>query len=299
MSACIKIENLTKCYGQNVAVSGLSLEVETGEVFGLLGPNGAGKSTTLYMLAGLVPPTSGTIAIFGKDHKKRFLEIAGRMGVLVERPTFYDHLSARMNLLLLSRLAGREVTVDRALDFAGLLDVATHKVGTFSAGMRQRLGLAQALMTEPELLLLDEPTSGLDVEGTHEILDLLHHLAAEANVTIVVSSHMLHEVETLCRRVAVVNKGRLVSCEPMDTLLSYDPTDVEVLLDAPEAAARRLSAEPWVASAEFGPGRIQVKLKEPNVHQLTAFLVGAGYRIAGVIPKRRTLHDYFLRVLNT
>ncbi|HIJ66426.1 MAG TPA: ABC transporter ATP-binding protein [Candidatus Hydrogenedentes bacterium] len=298
MRGCIKTENLTKCYGRTVAVGGLSLEVDTGEVFGLLGPNGAGKSTTLYMLAGLVPPTSGSISIFGKDRRKRYLDVASRMGVLVEHPTFYDYLSARANLLLVTKLANRHVSVDRVLDLVGLLDEAKDKVGTFSSGMRQRLGLAQALVTEPELLVLDEPTNGLDVEGTHEILELLRRLAAESNVTIVVSSHMLHEVETLCDRVAVINKGRLVSCSPMDTLLSYDQTDVEVLLDAPEAAARRLALESWVESAEVEPGRLRVRIREANAHQLTAFLVSGGYRVSGVIPRRRTLHDYFLRVLN-
>jgi len=297
-AACIEISKLTKCYGANVAVSGLSLEVQTGEVFGLLGPNGAGKSTTLHMMCGLVRPTSGGVAVFGRDLRRHFVKIAPRMGVLVERPTFYTRLSVRRNLLLLDRLAGHNVSIGRTLDLVGLLHVQSKKVYTLSAGMRQRLGLAQALLGEPELLILDEPANGLDVEATRETLRLLRRLADDAKVTIVISSHMLHEVESLCDRVAVINSGRLVACDLTDALLSYDQSRVEVLLDAPESAAKRLTDMPWIESVEVKPGRIDVRLKDGSIHQLNAFLVGAGYRISGVIPRRRTLQDFFLKVLN-
>jgi ABC-type multidrug transport system ATPase subunit len=299
MPPCVQISELTKCYGSVVAVSGLSLDIEHGEVFGLLGPNGAGKSTTLHMLSGLMAPNSGTMTLFGKDLRKNFLEIIPRVGVLVERPAFYNYLTARRNMKIFARLSGRQVTVDRALDRVGLLHAAGKKVGTYSHGMRQRLGIALALMTEPELLLLDEPTAGLDVESTQEVLHLLRFLADEAKVTTIVSSHMLHEVEQLCDRVAVLNRGRLLACEETGALLSYDMSHVEVLIDAPEAAARRLGEEEWVVSAEVAGGRLAIALQDGNVHQLTAFLVGLGYKVSGVIPRRRTLQDYFLKVLNT
>jgi len=298
MSTCIQTTDLTKCYGNTVAVGGLSFEVETGEVFGLLGPNGAGKSTTLYMLTGLVPPSSGKISIFNKDLAGNYLTIASRFGVLVERPSFYDHLSVRQNLLLLARLARREVTIDKTLDRVGMLDVASQKAGTLSSGMLQRLGLAQALLTEPELLILDEPTNGLDVESTQDVLRLLRRLADEAKVTIVLSSHMMNEVETLCDRVAVMNRGRMVSCERTDALLSYDETDVEVLLDVPEAAAKRLNDQEWVTVTDIKPGRLHVRLNDRDVHHLMTYLTNAGYKLSGVIPRRRTLVEYFLKVLN-
>ncbi|HEO72638.1 MAG TPA: ABC transporter ATP-binding protein [Candidatus Hydrogenedentes bacterium] len=298
MPSCIEISELTKNYAQTVAVDRLSLKVEQGEVLGLLGPNGAGKSTTLAMLAGLVPPTSGSIALFGKPLRRSFIELISRVGVLMERPTFYEHLSVRRNLLILAALARRNVTVDRALDMVGLLPVATKKTGTLSRGMRQRLGLAQALVTEPDLLLLDEPTSGLDAEATLEVLNLLRRLADEARVTILFSSHMMHEVEVLCDRVAVIHEGSLVGCEATQQLLSYDPNQVEVVLDAAEAAARRLAELEWVDSAKVVSGRLQVRLTHGAPHQLTAFLVNAGYRVTAVIPRRRTLQEYFLKVLN-
>lgn len=246
MAACIQTKDLTKCYGSVVALSGLTIEVRTGEILGLLGANGAGKSTTLYMLAGLVPPSSGSATIFGKNIRRNWIEIAQRIGVLVERPAFYDHLTARRNLMILAQLAGRTLNVDRALDRMGLLRVAGRKVGSFSQGMRQRLGMAQALLTEPELLLLDEPTSGLDPEATQDVLEMLRSLASEAKVTIVFSSHMLQEVEMIANRVAILNKGRLLVCEETEGLLSYDTSHVEVLVDAPEAAAKQLEQQPWV-----------------------------------------------------
>lgn len=298
MASCLQLRNLSKCYGDTVAVSGLSLDIEQGEVFGLLGPNGAGKSTTLYMLTGLVRPTSGTVTFFGKDIRKHYLDVARRMGVAVERPTFYDYLSVRKNLLLMAQLAGRDVTVDRILDMVGMLHAGSRKAGSLSHGMRQRLGLAQALLTEPEVLILDEPTNGLDVEATQDVLKLLRRLADEANVTIVLSSHMMHEVEVLCDRVAVLNQGRLVACERTDALLSYDLSQVEVLVDAQEAAAKKLSEQPWVESVTVVPGRLQVRLTDTNVHQLNTFLISAGFRISGVMPRRRTLKDYFLKVLS-
>ena len=298
MVACIRLDHITKNYGSTLAVDNLTLEVESGEIFGLLGPNGAGKSTTLYMIAGLTHPKSGAITIFGKDLHKNFLEIAPRMGVLVERPSFYDYLTVSRNLRLFAKLAGKEVTIDRTLDLVGMLHLSDQKVGTLSTGMRQRLGLAQAFLTEPELLLLDEPTNGLDPEQSLEVIHLLRQLASDAAVTVVLSSHVMDEAEALCDRVAVINNGRLVTCDKTDALLSYDKTQIEVMMDSPEAAARRLAEEPWVHSVEIRRGRMLVRLNEPNPHQLNTFLVGAGYQISGMIPRRRTLQEFFLKALN-
>ena len=298
MTVCVQTKELTKCYGNTVAVGGLTLEAQTGEILGILGANGAGKSTTLYMLTGLVPATSGTVTIFGKDIKKQYLSIARRMGALLERPSFFDHLSARRNLKLLAKLSGKDITVDRALDRVGLLQVGGQKVSSYSHGMRQRLGLAQALLTEPELLILDEPTNGLDAEGAQEVLGLLKRLADEAKVTVVFTSHMLQEVETLADRVAILNKGRLLACEHTERLIAYDPSHVDVLVDAPETVAKRLLEQPWVESAHAAPGRVQVVLRNVQAHTLISYLSGSGFVLSGVIPRRRTLQDYFIKVLH-
>jgi ABC-2 type transport system ATP-binding protein len=299
MATCISLSKVTKRYGSVTAVAGLSLDIQTGEVLGLLGPNGAGKSTTLYLLAGLVHPTEGAITIFGKDRRKNFIEVASRMGILVERPVFYDYLSVRRNLKMQARLAGRQVNISRILGLVNMAHLADMKAGRLSHGMRQRLGLAQAMLTEPELLILDEPTAGMDVEATQETLRLLRRLATEGKVTIVISSHLMHEVEQLCDRVAIINQGSLVACDRTDALLSYDRSQVEVLLDRIEAAAKRLSEQPWVAGVEMKPGRLFVRLKEDNVQQLTSFLVASGYQVSGIIPRRRTLQEYFLKVMNS
>ena len=298
MVACISLNKVSKCYGSSVAVSGLTLNVRRGEVLGLLGPNGAGKSTTLYMLCGLVRPTAGTISLFGKDLRHGFVSIASRMGVLVERPAFHDYLSVRRNLTVQASLARRPVNVERVLDLVGMAHLSRVKVRSLSQGQRQRLGLAQAMLTEPELLILDEPTSGLDVESTEEVLRMLRRLADEAKVTIVFSSHLMHEVEVLCDRVAILNEGYLIACDKTDDLLSFDLTRVEVLVDGVEGASKRLMDQPWVASVNTKGGRLHVTLKEPNTHQLIHFLVTSGYQISGVLPRRRTLKDYFLKVMN-
>ncbi len=298
MAVCISLNKVSKCYGSAVAVSGLTLEAKRGEVLGLLGPNGAGKSTTLHMLCGLVRPTSGAISIFGKDLRSGFVAIASRMGVLVERPAFHDYLSVRRNLLIQARLARHSVNVERLLNLVGMARLSHAKVRSLSQGQRQRLGLAQAMLTEPELLILDEPTSGLDVESTEEVLRMLRRLADDAGVTIVFSSHLMHEVEVLCDRVAILNEGDLIACEKTDDLLSFDLTRVEVLVDGVEGASKRLKDQPWVSSVSIKGGRLHVTLKEPNTHQLIHYLVTAGYQISGVLPRRRTLKDYFLKVMN-
>jgi ABC-2 type transport system ATP-binding protein len=299
MPTCLHIANVTKHYGSTVAVSDFSLEVEAGEVLGLLGPNGAGKSTTLLMVAGLVRPNAGSITVFGKDVRKHFVEVAGRMGVATEMPSFYEYLTVRRNLRLQARLARREVNIDRILDLLGLLRVAGKKAGHLSRGQRQRLGLAQALLTEPDLLLLDEPTAGLDVEATQEVLRLLRRLREKAGVTIVFSSHLMREVESLCDRVAIMNEGKLLTCDRTDALLTYDGHHVEVLLEGGERAAKRLAEQPWVIDVRVNPGRLAVHLGEGSPNQLNSFLVNAGYQVTGLIPRRHTLQDFFLKIMNT
>jgi ABC-2 type transport system ATP-binding protein len=162
--------------------------------------------------------------------------------------------------------------------------------------MRQRLGIAQAILTEPELLVLDEPTSGLDVEGTRDTLRFLRRLCNEAGVTIVFSSHQMQEVEALCDRVAILNEGGLVACEEKEALLSWDRSEVDLLVDRPEEAAAQLAELNWIVSIDPRPGGLHVHLQGPRSDELAAWLVGHGFRVSGVVPHRRTLEDYFLRV---
>lgn len=293
MAAVIQTQGLTKHYGKVRALDSLSLEVQPGEVVGLVGANGAGKSTTLQLLCGLIRPTAGRAVLFGQPMPQGLLQVAPRMGVLSEQPSFFENLSARRNLLLLSKLAGFTVNVDRILDLVGLLPAATRKASNMSAGMRQRLGLGAALLNNPELLLLDEPIKGLDAAGARHMDALFRQLAGEMNVAILMSSHDMEEVSEVADRVAVLDQGKLVTVCPSDQLLRYDPCRVRVLLEGEESAARRLEEQDWVVSAKPFQDRIEVVLKEGSgPHQLTSFLLARGFMVNGVIPCKRTLDDF-------
>ncbi len=212
----IRARGLTKRYGRLTAVDGLDLSVEPGEVFGLLGPNGAGKTTTILMLLGLSEPTSGEARVFGLDPVDHPLEIKRRTGYLPENPGFYADLTARQNLRFvaaLNRLTGPagEAAIEGALVSVGLTEAADRRAGTFSRGMRQRLGLAEVLLKSPDLLFLDEPTLGLDPDGIEWLLDLIVELSRGRGLTVVWSSHLLHLVERVADRVAIVRRGRLAA----------------------------------------------------------------------------------------
>lgn len=214
--AVVETKGLSKRYGRLTAVDGLDLCVRPGEVFGLLGPNGAGKTTTILMLLGLTEPSAGTALVFGLSPSAQPLEIKRRAGYLPENAGFYGDLSARRNLAFvaeLNGLTGPNATdaVEESLDAVGLAQAADRRVGTFSRGMRQRLGLAELLVKSPEILFLDEPTLGLDPEGIDQILDLVAGLPAERGLTVLLSSHLLHLVERVAHRVAILKGGRLMA----------------------------------------------------------------------------------------
>lgn len=298
MPACIELKNLTKYYGATRAIDDITLDIQRGEVFGVLGPEGSGKSTLIAMLANLVHPTSGEVCVFGKELRRNFMQIAPRIGFALDRPAFFEHLTVFKNLQMFSKLSLRNVNIDRALDLVGLLHASDRDAGDLSIGSRQRLALAVAFLGEPELLILDDPAAGLNQEQSQEILNLLRYLSDQSRVTVLVTSQMMHEVETLCDRVAVVNQGSMVSCGEADRLLSYDTATLEVLVDRPEAAARRLREEKWIAQADVKPGRVIVKLLDKDPHHLLMFLGEKGFVVSGIIPRRRTLQEYFLKALN-
>jgi len=209
----IEARGLAKRYGRAVAVDGIDLTVEKGEVFGLLGPNGSGKTTTILLLLGLTEPSAGEIRVLGLDPLRRPLEVKRRVGYLPDQIGFYDHLTARENLAYTARLAGIPSTeaqgrIDAALERVRLPEVRDRRVATFSRGMRQRLGLAEMLVKQAEIAILDEPTSGLDPQSTQELLEQIRELAAEG-VTIVLSSHLLSMMQTICDRVALFQRGRI------------------------------------------------------------------------------------------
>jgi ABC-2 type transport system ATP-binding protein len=210
----IETHDLTKRYDSFTAVDGLNLTVRQGEVFGLLGPNGAGKTTTILMLLGLTEPSAGTVRVLGLDPARQPLSVKARVGYLPDQVGFYDRLTARENLLYTARLNGlrraeANQRIDRALAQMGLSEVADKPVGAFSRGMRQRLGVAEILMKQPQLIIMDEPTLGLDPEAAREFLDLIRNLRAGGS-TILLSSHLLHQIQAVCDRVGLFSRGQMV-----------------------------------------------------------------------------------------
>jgi ABC-2 type transport system ATP-binding protein len=294
----VEARGLVKRYGEIVAVDGVDLTVERGDVFGYLGPNGAGKTTSLRMLLGLIRPSAGSVRLFGRDvtiGAKALEDVAG----FVEGPTFYPYLSARKNLSLLADYDGRGARkrVDEVLDVVDLRDRATDKVGGYSHGMRQRLGIAAALLREPRLLLLDEPTTGLDPAGMRDMRDLVRRLAREG-ITVVLSSHLLTEVEELCNRVAIIRKGRIVYEGALAELKASAPVG-GYRLRTTDAARARL-----VCSAQRGVSELHavddVELRfvadEETVASLSLALGTAGIGITTLVPESVSLEELFLHL---
>jgi ABC-2 type transport system ATP-binding protein len=221
--AVVETHDLTKRYGEFPAVNGLNFQLESGETFGLLGPNGAGKTTTILMLMGLTEPTAGTVNVLGFDPTRHPLEVKRRVGYLPEHVALYDDLSARENLYYTADLNGirrdeMKRRVDWALERVGLSDVADKRVGVFSHGMRQRLGLADVLIKKPQLVILDEPTLGLDPEAVNQLLDLIVAMTREEGLTVLLTSHQLQQVQRICHRVGIFVRGKMIACGPIRKL---------------------------------------------------------------------------------
>jgi ABC-2 type transport system ATP-binding protein len=293
----IVTSKLTRRFGQTVAVDGVDLDVREGDRYGLLGPNGSGKTTLVRMLLSLVYATSGTIEIFGQSIPRRAAHVLPDIGAIVEGPAAYGHMSGRTNLALLdaagpggSRRTRKQRIAD-ALDRVGLGGIDRRPVRAYSLGMRQRLGLAGALLRRPRLLILDEPTNGLDPRGIREIRDLLAELNA-AGTTVFLSSHLLTEVELLCTRVGVMDRGRLVLQEELATLRA--PTGRVVVTTAdPERAHALLDGHVESREGE----RLVVRYADPA--ELNARLVAAGVRVAEIGPQRRSLEEVVLEATST
>jgi ABC-2 type transport system ATP-binding protein len=288
----VATEKLSKRYGGRLAVDRVSLSVRRGEVYGFLGPNGAGKTTTLRMLVGLVRPTSGAATVLG--HPPGSPAGLGRLGALVEGPGFYPYLSGRDNLRVLARHAGLdEVAADAALEQVDLSGRAGDRFRSYSLGMKQRLGVAAALLGEPELLILDEPTNGLDPAGMAEMRELIRALAGQGQ-TVLLSSHLLGEVEQVCSRVGVISAGRLLAESTVaqlrgqaSLLLRAEP------LPAARAVAERLVGRDQVAAVD---GTLRLSTGPERAAELTRALVLAGVAVHEVRPQERTLEDAFFEM---
>jgi ABC-type multidrug transport system, ATPase component len=292
----LQTRQLGKRYGKRWAVKNLNLEVHRGDVFGFLGPNGAGKSTTIRMILSLIKPTTGETELFGYSLKSQRSDALRRVGGIVEKPDFYLYLSAYKNLEIIGALSGgaERKRIMEVLDLVGLTSRATDRVKTYSHGMKQRLGIAQALLSDPELVILDEPTNGLDPQGMKEVRDLIVHLSREQKKTIILSSHLLNEIELVANRMVIINNGELVVQGEVSKLL--DEGEKYVVIQAQpqkkvESVLRRLKK--IIGTYEVKEGMFEVSMDFADIPELNKALVQAGVRVQALIPKR-SLEDLFL-----
>ncbi len=292
MDTAVEVVDLTKRYGSRLAVDAISLGVRPGEVYGFLGPNGAGKTTTLRMLLGLIRPTAGHARVLGS--RPGSSAALARIGSLVEGPAFYPYLSGRANLSVLARYTGMgRAQVYRALAAVDLSDRGDDRFSTYSLGMKQRLGVAAALLKDPELVILDEPTNGLDPAGMRDMRALVRALSEQGR-TVVLSSHLMGEVQQICDRVAVISRGRILAESTVDDLRGAGEL---VVTAAPSDRARDvLAALPAVADVRAVDGRLRVTADADSAAEVTRALVLAGVDVSEVRRVERQLEDVFLEM---
>jgi ABC-2 type transport system ATP-binding protein len=294
----VTARGLVKVYGELVAVDHVDLTVEKGDVFGYLGPNGAGKTTSLRMLLGLIRPTEGSIRLFGRDPHVVGAKALDGVAGFVEGPTFYPYLTARRNLRLLAAyddgdLRSKRSRIEELLELVELHDRGDDKVGGYSHGMRQRLGIAAALLREPKLLLLDEPTTGLDPAGMRDMRDLVRRLASEG-ITVLLSSHLLGEVEELCNRVAIIRKGRIVYEGQLQDLLATASTGYRLRSPEPDRARALLLNQPGIREVVSADGALRFQADEDAVAALSIALGQARIGVTALVPETASLEELFL-----
>jgi ABC-2 type transport system ATP-binding protein len=295
-SFAIETEELTKAYGPIVAVDHLNLQVKRGEIFGFLGPNGAGKTSTMRMLLGLVRPSSGTARVLGMSIATEMPAILARTGSIIENPTFYPYLSGRDNLRLVARLSNTpESKIPDVLDLMDLTGAAHRKFKTYSLGMKQRLAVGAAVLSDPDVLILDEPANGLDPAGIVEMRDLMKRLKDQGH-TVLISSHVLHEIEQICDRIAILNFGRVVVQGEVETLLGGHD-EIEIRIARPQEAEAVLRSVPWIVDIRLdGSDRLLVSAPVARAAEVNAVLAEQKLYASGIRPSEQSLEQYFLDV---
>lgn len=290
----IETRNLTKKYRGTRAVDALNLAIPQGEIYGFLGPNGAGKTTTIRMLLGLIKPDSGIVQLFGQDLKRDRIKILRRVGSLVEYPSYYGHLNAVENLETLRHILNvPRSRIDEVLGTVGLTKDAKRAVKGYSLGMKQRLGIAAALLGSPELLILDEPTNGLDPSGILEIRELIKKMPKEQGITVLVSSHLLSEIEQMASSVGIVNQGRMIFQDSMPNLQRKAGSEIHIALS--DAEAGMITAREQGCFPRLDQGKLVFKgIDNGQIARLVSALVDARHSIYRVEERRKSLEDLFL-----
>lgn len=298
----LESKGLTKQYGDFVAVKDLNLTIRQGEVFGLLGPNGSGKTTTILMLLGLTEPTAGTVRVLGFDPARQPLSVKARVGYMPDEVGFYEGLTARENLAYIARLNGlpraeTQERIDDALNQVGLSQVADKRVGAFSRGMRQRLGVADVLIKQPQLIIMDEPTQGLDPEAAEDFLDIIRRLKGQ-NITIMLSSHLLHQVQAVCDRVGLFHKGRMVLEGAVPELARHvlgGAYRIHLEADGATALEKSLRGLSGVVNVNRVNGRYQLEAKQDLRAEAARTVVEAGGRLLSLDVEAPGLDEIYAR----
>ena len=299
MSYILQTSHLSKTIDGKQLVTDVNIHVKKGEVYGFLGPNGAGKTTVMKMLTNLWKPTSGTVALFGKALEKTSYEVLKRMGSIIEFPTFYDHMSGKDNLQLHCEYMGyyNKGSVEEALQMLGLSDAADRPAGSYSLGMKQRLGIARAILCKPELVILDEPTNGLDPAGMKQIRDLFRMLCTEYGMTLMISSHLLPEIESIADTVGVIHHGKMMKEISMKEIAETNTAYIELAVEDTKKAAYVLAEKMQLNNFKIvNDSGIRIYEQGVTTQKISRELMANDVEIASISQHTETLEDYFLKI---
>lgn len=299
MSYILQTSHLSKTIDGKQLVTDVNIHVKKGEVYGFLGPNGAGKTTVMKMLTNLWKPTSGTVALFGKALEKTSYEVLKRMGSIIEFPTFYDHMSGKDNLQLHCEYMGyyNKGSVEEALQMLGLSDAADKPAGSYSLGMKQRLGIARAILCKPELVILDEPTNGLDPAGMKQIRDLFRMLCTEYGMTFMISSHLLPEIESIADTVGVIHHGKMMKEISMKEIAETNTAYIELAVEDTKKAAYVLAEKMQLSNFKIvNDSGIRIYEQGVTTQKISRELMANDVEIASISQHTENLEDYFLKV---
>jgi ABC-type multidrug transport system ATPase subunit len=294
----LEIRNLHKSYGPKKVINNVNLTVSKGDVLGFIGPNGAGKTTTIRLILGLIYADQGSIHIGGYNIEKDFNKAISQVGAMVETPKFYPYLTGYRNLALTANLHPHipKRKIQEVLDVVGLKEPTGDLVRTYSQGMKQRLGIARALVNNPRIVFLDEPMNGLDPQGMLDVKELINQLNYKEEITFFITSHLLQEVENVCNKVAVLQGGRLRAQGHVDELLRRESEVVEITTRKAAKALASLENIPYVKSRYHLEDKLYVEIEKGFSGQLNAHLVGQGIDVSYIVPKKQTLENYFINL---
>ena len=299
MSYILQTSHLSKTIDGKQLVTDVNIHVKKGEVYGFLGPNGAGKTTVMKMLTNLWKPTSGTVWLFGKALEKTSYDVLKRMGSIIEFPTFYDHMSGKDNLQLHCEYMGyyNKGSVEEALQMLGLSDAADKPAGSYSLGMKQRLGIARAILCKPELVILDEPTNGLDPAGMKQIRDLFRMLCTEYGMTLMISSHLLPEIESIADTVGVIHHGKMMKEISMKEIAETNTAYIELAVEDTKKAAYVLAEKMQLSNFKIvNDSGIRIYEQGVTTQKISRELMANDVEIASISQHTETLEDYFLKI---